>query len=106
MTRRDQRGDKRPIVARYHAFKDHVRLLKVAVPPSSAKITFHVPMPKSWSGRKKINMRGTGHMQRPDLDNFLKALLDACYGEDCVVWDLAGLTKIWDYEGAITVETP
>lgn len=94
---------KRPCVRRYHAFRDEVRLRKVAVPLHSARITFHMPMPKSWSKKKRELMRHSGHQQAPDVDNLCKALLDAVYPDgDSHVWDIR-LTKIWNDEGGIEV---
>lgn len=104
MTRRDK-WKKRPAVVRYRMFCDEVRLMGVEVPMSGAAITFHVPMPKSWSNAKRERMAGQPHTQRPDIDNYLKALLDACLEEDAGVWSLAGLTKRWAYTGAITITT-
>lgn len=106
MTRRDKRGDKRPCVARYHAFKDECKLKKVEVPESGAHITFYLPMPKSWSEVQKTIHMWEQHQQKPDVDNLLKALLDACYLDDSSVWDVR-VTKRWtEYKtGWISIET-
>lgn len=103
MTQRDKRGDKRPIVARYHAFKDECRLKSVRVPEFGAVVLFTVPVPKSWSNLKKKYAIGNPHQQTPDIDNYLKALLDACYEQDCRVWDIH-VTKIWGVKGQIEIE--
>jgi len=42
-------------------------------------------------------------MQTPDLDNLLKALLDALYGQDCFIWNIGNIQKIWGQTGAIEV---
>lgn len=102
MTQRDKWA-KRPCVMRFFAFRDEVRLAGVKVPVCGAHITFHIQMPKSWSKKKKAEMDGTGHQQKPDKDNLEKALLDSVYEEDCVVWD-SRVTKIWAYQGAIEIE--
>jgi Holliday junction resolvase RusA-like endonuclease len=60
-------------------------------------------MPKSWSKRKKATMAKCPHTQKPDLDNLLKALLDACYDDDACVWHICGLSKVWDWEGKICI---
>ncbi len=78
---------------------------KVDVPNAGYRITFVMPMPKSWSKRKRAEMVGQPHQQKPDLDNLIKALLDACYQDDCEVWDLRA-TKVWGEEGAISVDSP
>ncbi len=72
MTQRD-RWAKRPAVMRYRAFCDDVRAAGVMLYPCGLHITFIVPMPKSWSERKKCEMDGQPHQQRPDVDNYGKA---------------------------------
>jgi hypothetical protein len=101
MTQRDKWA-KRPPVLRYFAFKDECKLRGVKVPHFGAHIVFHVPMPKSWSDKKKNEYVGTPHLQRPDKDNLEKALLDAIYEEDSTVWD-SRVTKLWSYFGKIEV---
>ena len=39
-------------------------------------------MPKSWSAKKKLAMRGKPHRQKPDIDNLVKAVIDSIYPED------------------------
>jgi len=97
------RWKKRPAVLRYWAFKEEVRLHRVEVPESGAHITFVLPMPKSWSKKKRAEMDGQPHQQRPDKDNLEKALLDAVFDEDCRVWD-SRVTKIWGYKGQIKIQ--
>ncbi len=104
MTARDKRGDKRPVVAKYHAFKDECRLRKVSLEPYGSHVIFRVPMPASWSNRKKLRMNKTPHEQTPDVDNFLKALMDAVYLDDSKVWDVR-VTKYWAFEGVIEIKT-
>ena len=112
MTQRD-RWAKRQIVKDYFAFRDTVkqeikRLL--ALQNNNDKksweeldICFFIPMPKSWSKKKKLSMTGTPHKQRPDLDNYIKGLLDALLEEDCKVWRISA-RKIWvDTKGCITI---
>lgn len=61
-------------------------------------------MPKSWSGKKRAQMAGKPHQQRPDRDNLEKALLDALFSEDCAVWD-GRTTKVWGETGQIIITT-
>ena len=102
MTQRDK-WKKRPCVVQYWAFRDEVRRQKVEVPVSGSHICFVLPMPKSWSEKKKAIWDGLGHQIRPDIDNLEKALLDAIYDEDCVFLD-SRVTKLWGYEGEIRVK--
>ena len=113
MTQRD-RWAKRQIVRDYFAFRDTVkqeieRLLALQNNDDKNKsweeldIVFFIPMPKSWSKKKRSEMAGTPHKQRPDLDNYIKGLLDALLEEDCKVWRVSA-RKIWvDTEGCITI---
>jgi Holliday junction resolvase RusA-like endonuclease len=107
MTRSDK-WKKRPAVVQYRAFADTLRLhakkAKFAIPDQGMRIEFLIPMPESWSEKKKQAMEGTPHQQKPDLDNLEKAVLDAMCGEDCTVWQIVGSEKRWSRDGAITFE--
>lgn len=98
------RWRKRKCVVKYWAFKDHCTLLGMTLPLKGAQITFHIQMPKSWSKKKKEFYNGQPHMQRPDVDNLGKALMDSCMKEDCTVWQIS-LEKRWAYEGSIEIIT-
>jgi len=101
MTQRDKWA-KRPAVLKYFAFKDECRLKKVMIPESKGHIVFGIPMPKSWSKKKKAEMLHQPHQQRPDLDNLCKGLFDAVLDEDCRVWD-GRSTKVWADDGYIAI---
>tara|TARA_Y100001951_G_C11184171_1_gene207678 strand:+ start:247 stop:630 length:384 start_codon:yes stop_codon:yes gene_type:complete len=112
MTQRDKWA-KRQVVTDYFAFRDSVRqqikeLLALQNNDEEKSweeldIGFFIPMPKSWSKKKKLLMAGTPHKQRPDLDNYIKGLLDAILEEDCIVWRVSA-RKLWvDTEGCITI---
>ncbi len=101
MTRRDK-WKKRPAVLRYMAFKDECRLNKVNLPFSGSSVIFTLEMPKSWKKSKKLLMNGKPHQQTPDLDNLLKSLMDAVYGQDCTVYDVR-ITKLWGISGSISI---
>ena len=113
MSQRD-RWAKRQVVIDYFAFRDTVkleikRLLALQNNDDKNKsweeldISFFIPMPKSWSKKKRSEMAGTPHKQRPDLDNYIKGLLDALLEEDWKVWRVSA-RKIWvDTEGCITI---
>lgn len=100
MTRSD-RWKQRPCVIRYWDFCDKCRDLEVAI-NNHDHVYFIVPMPKSWSKKKKESMNLKPHEQKPDIDNFLKALLDAIYKDDSHIYDIS-VTKLWGYEGRILV---
>lgn len=93
---------KRPAVMRYWAFKDKVRELGIEL-QSPCKITFYLPMPPSWSKRKKADFCGKPHMNKPDLDNMVKAIFDSVFSEDAHMWSFAA-EKYWAETPSITVE--
>ena len=116
MTQRD-RWAKRQVVKDYFAFRDTVKQeIKRLLASQNNEIRrgkektweeldigFFIPMPKCWSKKKRSEMAGTPHKQRPDLDNYIKGLLDALLEEDCKVWRVSA-RKIWvDTEGCITI---
>ncbi|HED3064976.1 TPA: RusA family crossover junction endodeoxyribonuclease [Kluyvera ascorbata] len=99
---RADKWKKRPEVLRYRAFCDEVRLNKVTLPESGYHVIFVLPMPPSWSKKKRAMMAGKPHQQKPDKDNLEKALLDAIFGEDSHIWD-GRVTKIWGETGKIII---
>ena len=101
MTKSD-RWKKRPAVMRYWDYKDEVKAAKARLPKSGCQVIFFMPMPKSWSEQKKLIWELQAHQQRPDVDNLLKGLMDAVYGEDAGVWDVH-VTKLWGREGKIII---
>lgn len=102
MTRRDKWA-KRPSVMKYREFKDCVREAKVHLPPFGAHVVFVMPMPESWSAKKKDEMLGQPHVQKPDLDNLIKALGDATYEDDSKIYNISA-TKTWGRTGSIIIK--
>lgn len=104
MTQRD-RWKKRPAVLRYHAFKDTFRAeirklphLKTALESGAVcdlSWIAYLPMPKSWSMKKRAEMRGQLHRAKPDRDNIDKAILDALFADDSGIAS-GRLEKRWD----------
>ncbi len=108
MTQAD-RWNKRPIVQRYFAFRNHLRYqanLKSleTLPGILNSLIFHIAMPASWSKSKQDKMRGTPHMQRGDLDNYTKSVLDTLCVDDKHVHTIRNLQKIWADFGSIVLE--
>lgn len=101
MTRADA-WKKRPAVLRYRAFRDDVRAHQVVF-GNGDRVTFWLPMPESWSEVKRVRQDGQPHQQRPDIDNLLKALLDAIYDDDAAIWHIGGAQKRWARDGAIEI---
>jgi len=102
MTRADK-WRKRPATAKYWHFVDLCRLNRVILPCFGAHVTFILPMPASWSKKKRAIMDGKPHMQKPDWDNLGKAISDAIYKDDSGIYDIH-ITKQWGYEGKIIIE--
>jgi len=69
-------------------------------------LVFYLPMPASWSKRKRAAMLHSPHCQKPDLDNLAKAVLDGLQpiiGDDCRVWQFGVLRKLWAEHGGIGI---
>jgi len=112
MTQRD-RWKKRQCVLDFFAFRDRIKqeikkinTFMIKEPPfdwDNLTVIFLVPMPKSWSKKKKDLMVGKPMQQRPDIDNYLKGLFDATHEEDSSIWKVTA-SKIWtDCTGKIII---
>lgn len=100
------RGDKwkqRPCVMRYREYKDEIRPYTTDL-TKSVKVTFYLPMPSSWSKRKKIKHHHQLHRSKPDVDNLLKGLMDAWMDQDQEVASI-WVEKRWAQHGAISITT-
>ena len=97
MTQRD-RWAKRPCVLRYHAFKDVLRASAAGfIPKDASSVSWkaYFPLTKSWSKKKKSELAGKPHQQKPDRDNIDKAILDSLFKEDSVI-AFGTIAKYWD----------
>lgn len=103
MTRADK-WKKRPCVLRYRTYCDALRESwgTRPFPAAGAHLVFHLPMPKSWSKKKRAATMGQGHQQKPDVDNLCKAVLDALHDDDSHIYDLQ-MSKYWSDGGYIEV---
>jgi Holliday junction resolvase RusA-like endonuclease len=99
-------------VIKYRDFCDTLNQhFRAAQLPENYLLVFYLPMPKSWSKKKKVQLYLTPHQQKPDKDNLEKAFLDGLFSkhhnldgnyDDSHVWD--GRTiKLWSDRGAIAV---
>ncbi len=94
---------KRPIVLKYWAYKAEVLLqAKGYVLPDKIDICFHLKMPKSWSKKKKLEMFGKPHQQRPDVDNLEKSIMDVFCKDDSRIW-YSLTTKYWSNEDRVVI---
>lgn len=95
----------RPIVTRYFKFRDDFRELcrqQGFELDERIKALFIIPFPESYSEKKRKNLLGQPHKQRPDCDNYLKSILDSFKVDDGYVWD-GRTVKIWGTEGKIII---
>ena len=105
MTRSDK-WKKRKCVIKYREYCDILRnecekQRYQLINPLS--IVFVLPMPKSWSKKKKSFMDSKPHVSRPDLDNLIKAFQDALAGEDSYIHTYGKMHKMWGYDGKIVL---
>lgn len=101
---------------RYYSWRDEARLMDVRLGPFGCTIIFEVEMPRSWSEKKRILLDGHPHLQTPDVDNMVKAVLDAARigkgmddrqiwnMDDRQVWNVEPF-KIWGRKPHITIHT-
>jgi Holliday junction resolvase RusA-like endonuclease len=106
-TKRDQWGtNKRPIIVKYHAYRDELRRqaskMSFTPPAAGCHFVFRMPVPKSYSKKLKASLLGGPHQEKPDFDNLVKAFLDALCESDSYVWD-ARVTKIYHEKPGIEV---
>ena len=107
MVRSDKwRRPRRPAVRRYWDYRDQLRLeanrLKF-IPVNDMEFKFYLPMPPSWSGKKKKRMDFCRCESKPDFDNLVKGFFDALMDEDCRISGVSGIYKFWAETGRIEV---
>lgn len=102
MTQRDH-WKQRPAVIAYRTYCDELRLrLPRYELPTELKIVFYLPMPASWSKKKRREHNGLPHDQKPDIDNLAKGFMDAFKAEDKHVAILYA-EKYWADQGGIMI---
>lgn len=107
MTRRDKWAE-RPAVMKYRAYCDELRLhLGQMRVPDDFSIDFYIEMPMSWSHKKRKRMDGQPHQSKRshDIDNLLKAFMDAVFEDDGTVWRVRA-SKRWARKGGLTLSVP
>lgn len=101
----DPQKRQREAVARYFDFKNKVRQQahKMNYKMSGIlEIVFLVPMPNSWSEKKKSRHNKHPVITRPDIDNYIKSFMDALEIEDGFVWKVIA-EKRHAFKGSILV---
>jgi len=98
----------KPSAQRYFCFKNELKLkARIAKYELSEplSLTFIIPMARTWTAKRKDEMNGQVHRQKPDLDNLIKAFKDALTEHDETIGEYGIMRKEWGYEGAIVVHT-
>lgn len=104
MTRSDK-WKKRDCVVKYFHFRDTFRkmcMMKKYKLSDTLDIKFFIPMPESWSKKKRTEMNGKPHQSRPDVDNIVKGICDSFGIDDGFVWDIHA-RKYWSEKGSIKI---
>jgi Holliday junction resolvase RusA-like endonuclease len=96
---------------KYKGFRDELEAIldSYALTPSDellyVKVDFHVQMAKSWSKKRKASAEGKYCDNNADIDNYIKAVLDAAegryYNNDKQIV-MVRARKFWAVEGSIT----
>lgn len=101
-----------PSAKRYNAYKQAIAgsaasqsIVGQPTPaPLALKMVFVMPIPESWSKKKRWDALNKAHMTKPDLDNLIKGCTDALNG---VVWQddkqivSVEATKVYGFEPRI-----
>ena len=68
---------KHPVHEYKRRIAEYTKHWPVFVGPLNVVIALEFAMPQSWSRKKQEAMREAWHTQKPDIDNVVKAILDA-----------------------------
>lgn len=99
-TQRD-RWAKRPVVLRYHDFRDDLRAsIPENIRPRLDQVRrldwiAYIPIPPSYSNKRMAELAGRPCESKPDRDNLDKAILDALFAEDRHI-TAGSIAKVWD----------
>lgn len=101
----DPRKRQRPAVQAYFKYKNElVRQANILgfEMSSTLDVVFIVPMPNSWSDKKKSRMNGMPCQTKPDTDNYIKAIKDTFCKNDSHVWKVIA-EKRWGFKGSVLI---
>lgn len=81
----------KPNAQRYLTYKKLIRMhvlsqvkrMELLTGPLAVTVCFTMPIPQSWSKKKKREAIGDYHCKKPDIDNLLKGCFDALNG---LIW--------------------
>jgi len=107
MTKAASYSDK-PGVVKFRAFCAEVRRREIEL-PGAFRVEFFLAMPPSWTEAHRDHARGETHNVKPDLDNLVKALMDAVFykrkGGDSHIWCVVA-SKRWSEAESHFIVTP
>jgi Holliday junction resolvase RusA-like endonuclease len=95
----------RPVVTRYFEFKNTLTEQALSMGfelKNNMEAVFLMPLPDSWSKKKKERMKRMPCKVRPDCDNILKGFVDALKDEDGCIWKM-NVSKYWADTGSIII---
>jgi len=95
----------RPEVVRYRNFKTTLQVQAKQMQficAETISVIFCVPMPISWSEKKRNELNKMPCKTRPDIDNYVKGFMDALLIEDGFVWQI-NAQKRYAFQGSIIV---
>jgi Holliday junction resolvase RusA-like endonuclease len=106
LTQRDKWA-KRPQVVRYYNWANRVRaLVSDKLPPAasvqSLDLIARFEPPHSWPKKRRIAVIGSQHRCKPDVDNLLKAGMDALWKNDSAIGSVTA-TKLWDWNACLEI---
>lgn len=94
---------KRPAVVKYYAYKNLLAFLLNRMgykQEEKLNIIFYLPIPKSFRNREIYHLKE--HHKKPDLDNLVKAFLDAVAKQDNYICQI-NATKLYSLSPQIIV---
>jgi Holliday junction resolvase RusA-like endonuclease len=92
-------------VTKYFAFKTMLKTQAIQMGfelGNHLDAVYLIPMPDSWSEKKKKAMNAMPCKSKPDCDNITKAIKDTLLKEDSAVWHEKA-QKYWAYTGSIII---
>jgi Holliday junction resolvase RusA-like endonuclease len=101
----DEAKRQREVVTRYFEFKTNLfnQANKMDFKLGNyLDVVFLIPMPNSWSEKKKSNMNRKPCKVKPDTDNLIKAVKDTLKKNDSDVW-WEKAEKRWAFKGCIII---
>jgi len=95
----------RKSVTQYFAFKQLLQLQAKQMQFELGNVLdalYLIPMPNTWSNKKKERMNGMPCEVKPDTDNITKAIKDTLRKNDSDIW-YEKAEKRWAYNGSIII---